>query len=130
MSMTLMLTLAQEVVTEGGAGEGLGWSDTTIVLPPLWVPVVGSLIPVLTALVAKYRAPGQRLIYSVLGIVFAAVLATVAALLDDIPDTVGALATAFGISVATSVIAYLTVWSGAGRGTNGINETLARGGVV
>jgi uncharacterized membrane protein YoaK (UPF0700 family) len=128
----LLLQEVVEVVTAGGETvPGVGWTDTTIAVPELWVPAVALVIPVLTALVTRYRAPGQRLAYSFVSIVLAGVLAAVAALLDDVPDTIGGVATAFALAIVASVTSYALVWSGANREPGkGIDETFARGGIV
>jgi hypothetical protein len=127
----MLLAEVVEVVTEGGeVVPGVEWTDMTIALPALWVPAVAAFIPVLTALITKYRAPGRRLVYSFVSIVLAGILAGVGALLDDVPDTIGGIATAVALAIVTSVTSYALIWSGAGKDGGGINETLARGGVV
>lgn len=134
LAITLLASVVDtstEVVTTGGDDLGREWTDTTIALPEAWWPLLGTAIPPLTALIARYRQPGQRLAYGLLSIALAIVVAVIGALVDQVPDTVGGVATTASMALVASVISYLLVWSNAGRGPgNGINETLRRGGVV
>lgn len=81
-----------------------------VALPESWVVIVSLLIPVLTAIVSRYRG-STKVVQALVALVASGVLAAVGMLTDDVPnDTVGSIVTAFLVVFIPAVMSYLGFW--------------------
>lgn len=89
--------------------------NQTVVFPAAGALIVAPFLPLLVALVTKYRPSGQRLPQAIAAIVLSAVVTVVALLLDDDPDTLGSVVGTFAGVFAAQLGAYLGVWQNIGK---------------
>lgn len=93
---------------------------STVVIPFSWASFVALFIPVVTALVVRYRQSDKR-VHIAVSLLLSAALAAWAALTDDVPDdTVLSVLSAFMGVIVPAVVSYLT----AGKALH-LNEKLA-----
>lgn len=93
---------------------------STVVLPVAWQTMLALFVPIVTALVVRFRGSDKR-IHVVVSLVLSGVLAVWALLADDVPnDTVLQIAAAFIAPISLAVVSYLT----AGKAL-AVNERLA-----
>lgn len=80
-----------------------------VAIPSMWLPVVGILIPFLTAVVTRYRADSST-VHAMIAIVASGVVVVVQALVDDVPDTATSLGIAFLMVIGPAIGSYLGFW--------------------
>lgn len=96
-------------------------SDAIVAIPIGWASVVALVIPVLTAIVTRYRA-ASRLPQAVVAFVASGALAVVQMLTDDMPnDTLQALVAGFLGVFVPMLAAYLGFWQPVAK----VNERIA-----
>ena len=84
--------------------------DTIVAFPVGWGSLVALFIPLLTALVTRYRAGTSR-IHAIIAHVLSGVVAVLQMLTDDIPnDTWQSILAAFFGVIIPAVVSYLAVW--------------------
>lgn len=83
---------------------------TPVVIPITWASLLGAFaVPILTALVVRYRA-GDSKVSAAVALFLSAVLAVIAMLTDDIPnDTVLSIVSGFLGVIVPAVVAYISV---------------------
>jgi hypothetical protein len=93
---------------------------STVVLPVSWQTILALFIPLVTALVVKFRGSDKK-IHIAISLVLSSALAAWALLVDDVPnDTVLQIVSAFIAPIVVSLASYLTVGKAAR-----VNERLA-----
>lgn len=99
---------------------------TVITVPSVLIPLLATLIPVLTAVVARYRG-SSKVAEALIAIVASGGLSVLSLVLDDTPgDTTTQLAVAFAVVLVTQLASYLTFW----KPVVNINERLSKTGVI
>lgn len=84
--------------------------DTIVAFPVGWGSLVALFIPLLTALVTRYRAGASRM-HAIIALVLSGIVAVLQMLTDDIPnDTWQTILAAFFAVIIPAVISYLSVW--------------------
>lgn len=97
----------------------INWGST-VTLPVAWQTMFALFIPIVTALVVKFRGSDKR-VHIAISLVLSSVLAVWALLADDVPnDTVLQIVSAFIAPITVAVTSYLTV----GKAVR-VNERLA-----
>jgi hypothetical protein len=88
----------------------LSWGST-VVIPLSWASVVALFVPVVTALITRYRAEGNRAPQAVVAFVLSGLLAVWTLLGDDVPnDTVMDAVSAFLGTFVPQLAVYLGLW--------------------
>lgn len=80
-----------------------------VTIPTIWLPVIGLLIPFLTAMVTKYRAHSSR-VHAAVAIVASGLVVVVQALIDDVPDSFTSLLISFLMVIGPAIGSYLGFW--------------------
>jgi putative effector of murein hydrolase LrgA (UPF0299 family) len=82
---------------------------STVVLPVAWQTILALFVPIVTALVVKFRGSDKK-IHILVSLVLSGALAVWALLADDVPnDTVLQIMSAFIAPIVVAVTSYLTV---------------------
>lgn len=86
-------------------------NDTFLSIGPQWLPLVSAIVvPFLTALVTRFRGDNTR-VHAIVAIFLSAVLATIAALTDDVrQDTLWSLFLVFCLAFGPTLLSYLGVY--------------------
>ena len=80
-----------------------------VTIPTVWLPVIGMLIPVLTAVVTRYRADSKA-VPAAVAIIASGVVTVTQSLMDDTPDTTTTLLIGFLMVIGPAVGSYIGFW--------------------